>query len=304
MNLKSQREHQLIELYCNIDDFCRKYKEDLDEISIEEDPKKRKRKRVSKMSLSEIMTISIFYKQLKFSNFKAYYKEHVEQYLRPFFPDLVAYSTFTKLMKKCVLPMYCLLEYLKGKCTGLSIVDSTSLIICRSPRRYSHKLFKGIARSGKSSLGWFFGFKLHVIINHFGEIVNFMLTSGNVNDTKPVPELSKGLFGKLFGDRGYISKKLFKTLFQNGVEMVTKIKKNMKNKLMSLKDKLLLKKRMVIESVFNKLKNVYDINHSRHRSKANFLVNLFSGLVAYALDPKKPSMNISSQQALGLKITN
>jgi hypothetical protein len=145
---------------------------------------------------------------------------------------------------------------------------------------------------------WFFGFKLHLVINDKGEIMAFKLTQATTDDREPVQSLTKDLIGKLVGERGYISQKLFDTLFEKGLQLITKIKKNMKNKLMPLFDKLLLRKRAVIESVNDQLKNISQIEHSRHRSINNFMVNLLSGIAAYALQPKKPSLNLCSKQLI------
>ncbi len=141
-------------------------------------------------------------------------------------------------------------------------------------------------------MGWFYGFKLHLIINDKGEILSFCLTSGNVDDKNEavMDSLTKEIFGKLFADRGYISQKLFEKLLERDITLVTRAKKNMKNKLMNLYDRLMLRKRTVIESVNDFLKNTCNIEHSRHRSITNFLVNLVSALAAYSFLPKKPSI--------------
>lgn len=145
-------------------------------------------------------------------------------------------------------------------------------------------------------MGWFYGFKLHLIINDEGEILSFCLTSGNVDDRDEnvMNSLTKEIFGKLFADRGYISQKLFENLLKKDITLITRAKKNMKNKLMDLYDRLMLRKRTVIESVNDFLKNVCDIEHSRHRSITNFLVNLVSALAAYSFLPKKPSIRFHS----------
>ena len=141
-------------------------------------------------------------------------------------------------------------------------------------------------------MGWFFGFKLHIVINDKGELMAFKVTPGTTDDRVPVDELTQTLKGKLFGDRGYISQKLFDQLYQRGLQLITRIKKNMKNKLMPMIDKLLLRKRAIVESVNDQLKNISQIEHSRHRSVSNFMVNLVGGLAAYALQPKKPSLHL------------
>lgn len=181
-----------------------------------------------------------------------------------------------------------------GKCTGISYIDSTPLRSCHIKREKQHKVFKGIAQKGQCSLGWFYGFKLHIIINDRGEILDFIITPGNVDDRKPLKDmdLHKRIFGKLYGDKGYISKDLFEKLFVDGVHLITKIKKNMKNSLMLLQDKIALRKRALIETVNDELKNIYQIEHTRHRSFENFTTNLLSGLIAYSFFDKKPSINL------------
>ena len=172
--------------------------------------------------------------------------------------------------------------------------------VCRNRRIHSHKVFAGCARRGKTSVDWFYGFKLHLVINDRGELLSLRLTPGNVDDRRPVPELAKELFGKLFGDKGYISQPLFETLCADGVQLVTRLKRSMKNRLISMFDKIMLRKRAVIEAVVDQLKNISQIEHSRHRSVANCFVNLLGGLVAYTWREKKPSLDIRLKEQLRL----
>src|SRR6185436_7662190 len=155
-------------------------------------------------------------------------------------------------------------------------VDSLPIAVCHNRRIHSNKVFKHYAQRGKTSVGFFYGFKLHLIVNDIGQIIAFRFTTGNLNDKAPLPRLTKNLFGKLIGDKGYISKKLFESLFNNGLQLITKINKKMLNKLMPLMDKILLRKRAIIESVNDQLKNISQIEHSRHRSIINFFVNLIA----------------------------
>lgn len=202
-------------------------------------------------------------------------------------------------MPSVLIPLCVYLQQRKGQATGLAFIDATSLAVCHNRRIYSHKVFKKIAKRGKTSMGWFYGFKLHLIINERGELLAFRLTPGNVDDRRPVPELTRGLTGKLFGDKGYLSKRLFQTLFEEGLQLITPIRKNMHNRLLPLFDKLLLRKRALIETVNDQLKNISQIEHTRHRSVANFMVNLVAGLIAYTHQPLKPSLNLTNpQQAL------
>jgi hypothetical protein len=181
---------------------------------------------------------------------------------------------------------------LLGSCTGISFVDSTSLAVCHAKRIHSHRVFKGVAKRGKTTKGWFYGLKLHIVVNEFGELLGFMITLGNTSDLSVLPSITEGLFGKLFGDKGYISQQMFEKLFSKGAQLITKLKLKMKNKLMQVIDKIILRKRGMIDSVIQQLKFLSHIEHFRHRNRCNFMVNLLSGLIAYCLRADKPSIRL------------
>lgn len=290
-------EQQLTELFCNIDDFCQIFEYEYNTKAIGSGKKKRNRK--TKLSQSEMITIMIAFHLSDFKTFKHFYLDYVCVHWKKHFPDVLSYNRFVELQPRCAPAM---MMYLKlcgfGKCTGITFVDSSPIRVCKNQRIHSHKVFKDLAQRGKSSMGWFYGFKLHLVINDKGEVLNFAVTKGNVHDANPkvVKELAKDLFGKMYGDRGYISKKLFEALFNEGVHLITKIRRNMKNVLMTLKDKITLRKRSVIESVNDELKNICQIEHSRHRSPANFIMNTMGALCAYNLLPKKPSIKVEYQK--------
>lgn len=174
--------------------------------------------------------------------------------------------------------------------TGIYFVDSTPIEVCNVKRASQNKVFKGLAE--KSTMGWYFGFKLHLIVNNKGELMAFKITSSRTDDRFVVPNLSENLFGKMIGDKGYISQNLTDKLAERGLQLLTKVRKNMKQKVLNTFDKALLRKRAIVESVINQLKNISNIEHSRHRSIFNFMVNMLAGLAAYTLKPKKPSLNI------------
>ncbi|RMC93974.1 IS982 family transposase [Clostridium autoethanogenum] len=247
------------------------------------------------------MTITIYFHLSGYRTFKTYYKEHVSTVLKPYFPKLVSYNRFVELMQEVLIPLLLyMMKFRTGKCTGISFIDSTTLDVCNNMRIYSHKLFKGIAECGKSSTGWFYGFKLHLVVNDKGEILSFYLTPGNVDDRdlNVIKNLTKELFGKLFGDRGYLSQKISDILYPKGIHLIIKLRKNIKNKLMLVEDKILLRKRAVIETINDHLKNICQIEHSRHRSVSNFMVNTVSGLIAYSFLPKKPALKLDKYVAI------
>lgn len=280
----------IVDIFCEVDDFCKGFEEKWMRQLISDG----KIKRVSKntLSMSEIMTIVVWFHRSGYRTFKWYYIHHVQKNLRSEFPQLLSYSRFVELMPRVVVPLCAYLGTRRGKVTGVSFIDSIMITVCKNQRIPSHRVFYGIAERGKSSMGWFYGFKLHLVINDRGEFLAFKLTPANTDDRRPVPKLTEDIFGKLFGDKGYISQKLFEELLQRGVQLITKLRKNMKNKLMRIMDKLLLRKRAVIEAVSDQLKNISQIEHSRHRSIFNFMVNIVAALVAYTHQPKKPSIGL------------
>jgi len=190
----------------------------------------------------------------------------------------------------------------KGRCTGIACIDSTPLAVGENHRIATHKVFAGLARRGKTSMGWFYGFPLHLIVNDEGELLAFRLTPGHVDDRQPVARLATGLEGQLFGDRGYISQALHALLLRQGLALLTKIRKNLKNRLLRLWDKLLLRKRSLIETINDQLKNISQIEHTRHRSVTGFMVNLIAGLVAYSFRPKKPSLGLKRDPLLPMLV--
>ena len=290
--------NSLTELFCSVDDFCQDFVPVWRKQLLSTGEMQRQRER--SLSVSEIMTILIHFHQSHYRDFKAYYTDYVLDRLQREFPSLVSYTRFVEFIPSVLIP---LCVYLRtccfGICTGISFMDATSLAVCKNPRIHSHKVFSGLAKRGKTSTGWFFGFKLHLIFNDRGELLNLMLTPGNVDDRKPVPHMVRKLFGKLFADKGYISKKLFEELLRTfNIQLITGVRSNMKNRLMPLMDKLLLRKRAIVETIIDQLKNISQIEHSRHRSPINFLVNLICGLIAYCHRPKKPSLGLGTLPAL------
>ena len=289
-------EDKVIEIFCLADDFCRLFDKLVKKYSIEpSQPSKRRYHRDSKMSTAEIIVIMIMFHSSNNRCLKHFYIDCICKRYKHFFPKTVSYTRFVELQKTISIPLAIFIKkVLLGKCTGISFVDSTPLRVCRNQRIHMHKVFKGIAERGKCSMGWFFGFKLHLICNEKGELLNFMFTPGDVDDRKPLEygNFVKDIYGRLVGDKGYISKKLFERLFVDGIQLVTKIRNNMKGSMMSVSDKLLLRKRAIIETVNDELKNIAQVEHSRHRCFENFVVNMLGAIAAYCFFPKKPCIQV------------
>ena len=281
---------QLVAIFCDLDDFCKAFEPVYARHLLRRGQRHRTRQTV--LALSEVLTLLIYFHWSHYRTFKHYYTEYVAVYLRPYFPHLVSYQRFVELLPRALAPLCCYLSTRKGRCTGIAFIDSTPLAVCDNHRISTHKVFEGVAARGKTSMGWFYGFKLHLIVNDAGELLAFHVTPGNVDDRQPVEHLATGLGGQLFGDRGYISQALHDLLFAQGLELVTKIRKNMQNRLIRLWDKLLLRKRSLIETINDQWKNISQIEHTRHRSVTGFMVNLVAGLVAYSYRPTKPSLGL------------
>lgn len=279
---------EILPLFCEIDDFCRIF-ETLSARRTLANGKRRQR--ATRLSQSEVMTILVLYHASGYKNLKAFYLEEIIRHHRADFPQLCSYRRFVQLQTRCVMPLFFYLLAKRGRCTGISFIDATSLKVCHNLRIPSHRTFRGTATRDKSSTGWYYGFKLHLAINERGEILGFYLTAANVDERATADWITQTLTGKLVGDKGYLSQTLFEKLMARGLRLITKLRKNMKNRVVSLEDKILLRKRAIIETVNDQLKNISNIEHSRHRSLWNFLGNVAAGLIAYSWKEKKPSLN-------------
>ena len=300
-------ELKLIEIFCNCDDFCKNFEGEIASKLIPQTANSFKPKVPCGLAISEMMAIEIFYHLQGSKCFKYYYNNFVEAHLKEYFPGVPSYNRFVQLKPRLLLYLFCfILACRLGASTGIYYVDSSKLSVCHNLRIRQHRVFGGLSQRGKTSTGWFFGLKLHLVTNQFGEIVSFFITPGNVADNNlPLGvKLCKNLCGKLFGDKGYISKKLTDALALQELFLITKVKKNMKNKLMLLQDKMWLRSRGMIESVIDLLKNICDIEHSRHRSPINAMVNLLGGLSAYSFLDQKPSVKNKNKRFRDYLILN
>jgi hypothetical protein len=285
---------KITEIFYLADEFCKDFEKTISNHTLGNEPRRK-----PKMSQSEVITIMILFHFGSFKNMKHFYEYFVKQHLKSEFPQTVSYNRFVELMQSVILPMTLFLKTCcLGSCTGISFIDSTSVSVCKNKRIPRHKVFDGIAQRGKTTMGYFYGFKLHFIINDKGEILSFVITPGNVDDREPLKDKKfiEKIKGKLYADKGYISQKITEVLFVDGLHLITHIRNNMKNVLMEMKDKILLRKRSVIETINDELKNICSIEHSRHRSFENFITNLVSGLIAYCFFSKKPAIKYETFQ--------
>ena len=278
-------------LFCCLADFAETF-EDWERHRLI--PTGRKRRRAGKLSLGEMLFIMVLFHLSPFKDFKHFWVHGVEQKYRDCFGDLPSYGRFVALMPRLFAPFCVLIHSLSGEETGIYIADSTKLAVCANPRISRNRTFTGLAARGHSTMGWFFGFKLHVVMNHRGELMAVKITPGNIDDRAPLEEMVAGLEGKLLADKGYISKKLFANLWKQGLQLITGIRRNMKNYLMPILDKFLLRKRFVVETLFDKLKSEMGLEHTRHRSPTNAFVHILSCLVAYVLGKTKIRMKDSA----------
>lgn len=283
---------KITEIYYLVDDFCKEFDNNLSTKIIG-----KLNKRPAILNHSEVISIMILFHDKGYKCMKHFYTQYVQVHLKHLFPRTVSYNRFVELMKTVNLHFSIFIKTLcLGECTGISYVDSTPIRVCKNKRISRHKVFKGIAQIGKSTMGYFYGFKLHLVINERGELLNFVITPGNIDDREPLKNkrFIKKITGKLYGDKGYVSAPLAKILFIDGIQLITGIRNNMKNSLMEMSDKILLRKRSIIETINDVIKNTCQVEHSRHRCFDNFISNLLAGIATYCFLPKKPNIRFNN----------
>jgi len=279
------QEHQLIAIFCQIDDFCKEFDESISQ-QLLTGPSKGQRGPECCLSVSEIMTIKILFQMIGYRNFKTFYIGFLKVYWLKYFPTMPSYQRFVELMSRAIFPLTFFIQLNAGTKTGIYYIDGSCLPVCHIKRSKSNKVFEEISEYGKTSIGWFFGLKIHLVINNLGELIAFKITKGNVHDSTEAKSLLSSLKGLAFGDRGYIGKKIFDELMKNGLKLITRKRKNMKEKLtLTEYEKQLLNQRNLIETIFDCLKHKYHIWHTRHRSMLNAMVNLMAALAAYTVEP-------------------
>jgi hypothetical protein len=280
---------RIVEDFCALDDFCQAFQPRWRaRLLTEGAPPGRKRGPAAGLADSEIMTIVVLYHGSNFKNFKTFYQGVVLTLLRSCFPAAPCYARFIALTDHVWVPLTFFLLSRMGARTGVYYIDSTPLPVCHNRRIPRHKVFADLAARGKTSVGWFFGFKLHLVFNLQRQIVGLRLTPGNISDTKPVEELTQGLVGKLFGDKGYIGKDLAERLLRQGLALMTRVRRNMKRLPISFLDKALLNARNIAETIIGHIKEFSSLRLPRHRSVTNAFTHLIAALVAYQLNPLSP----------------
>lgn len=282
----------IVSLFCNVYDFFKDYEKYKASQQLPADRPPETRGRPRTLHDSEVMTILILFHQSGYQTFKVFYEKHVRCHLRSEFPNLVCYNRFVERQQEVLEPLSIFLHTRFGLCDGISFVDSTPVPVCHNRRIPTHKVFAEQASLSKNSVGWFYGFKSHLCINISGELLGVAFTPATTDDRKVVPMFATHLFGKLYADKGYISQTLREDLRTQGVDLIYKVRKNMKQEPLSDLDALLLKKRMLIESVIKEIKTQTQLQHTRHRSFINFQVNMVAALIAYTYLEKKPSLNL------------
>ena len=280
--------HQLTRIFCEIDDFCKEFSSYMKSKLLPRASSGERGPRC-KLSDSEIMVILIWFQSSGFRNFKLFYNGFVCQYWHDAFPSLPSYNRFLEIMPRVMAQLILFSQLRCGKRTGIYYIDSSCLPVCHLKRSKRHKTFKQAAEYGRTSVGWFFGLKLHLVINDHGELIAFKITSGSHSDVKTAEPLLSNLQGLAFGDKGYIGKDLFDRLLKKGLKLLTRVRKNMKKIPMSSFETQLLNQRGIIETVIGHLKHHYQVWHTRHRSMINAMTHLMAALAAYAIEPLKMS---------------
>ncbi len=283
---------KVIEIYCTIDDLIKRLPTSMIQ-------RERKRKRKFIMSASEIITIVVLFHRSHATNLKSFYTEDIRDKYQRDFPNMLAYKRLVERLLELAPLCLAVLELMTQECTGISYVDSTSLKSCHIKREHQHRVMASLAHKGRTSMGWFYGMKLHITINHRGELISFATTPGNVNDREPLKDgtLLKGLHGRIFADSGYISNELAEWLSQADIELIAKPTKQQKKVHISQENKRLLFMRSLVETVIGQLKTKCRLEHTRHRSINGFYANLATALMAYQFSDKKPRINYSSMAA-------
>lgn len=281
--------HQLTRIFCELDDFCKEFERYRKGNLLPSPSPTSQRGPACSLNDSEIMTVLILFQSSRWRDFKNYYNHFLTTYYKTAFPTLPSYNRFIAILSRVIFLLVLFAQINLGKRTGIYYIDSTCLPVCHLKRSKRHKTFEEIAEYGKTSMGWFFGLKLHIVINDRGELIAFKITHANQHDAKASESLLESLKGLAFGDKGYIGKELFSKLLRKGLKLITRVRKNMKLPTFSALEKQLLDQRNMVETVINHLKHHYHVWHTRHRSVANAMTHLMAAIASYVIEPLKMS---------------
>ncbi|ABN63608.1 transposase IS982 family protein [Shewanella baltica OS117] len=283
--------HKLVKVFCDIDDFLRCFHSRMGKNAVNRWYTQASTRWQYDDERSDAHII--LFQMSHHRDFKNCYIGYLAHFYKSAFPNLLSYTRFLEVMPTALVPLCSYFANLKSDPTGIEFVDSTSIKVCHNLRINHHKT---LACRGKGTMGWFYSFKLHLIVNHQGGIVAAKVTPANIHDTKPVNEMVHSDMNKLYADKGYISKALSSELLEKGVKLVTNVRKNMKKKVMSLWGRAMLSRRFIIETINDQLKHISQIEHSRHRSVHGFMLNMIAGLIAYQLKDNKPQLNLTNAE--------
>ena len=278
---------RLVEIFCEVDDFCKAFQDAFESHLLSN--AQGSRGPDPGLADAEIITLLLVLHSSGFKYLKSFYTSPMGEVLRRYFPGMPCYERFIASQQRAFLPLLAFLFSKLGKETGIDYIDSTALPVCHNRRIGQHKTFTELAARGKTSMGWFFGFKLHLVFNDLNEIVALKLTPGNVSDTAPVSALTKDLVGKLLGDKGYIGKKLADELLHRGLTLFTRVRKNRKSLPISMIDKMLLNGRNMAETIIGSIQGFSSLHLPKHRLPSNAFLHIMAAVVAYQLDPIKPN---------------
>jgi hypothetical protein len=288
-------ETMLITLYCIIDDFINTLvKTDDGHKMLSEWKAKRGPQR--RLSLSEVLTLNILRFSFHVNDLKAFVRLSNSAY-KSYFPQLTNYENFLKATNRSFPFFVLLLKYLLElnrlvSKDGVYFFDSTALSVCYNWNIATHKVTKDFAARGKTSKGWFFGFKLHGACDSKGNLVSLRFSPGNEHDSRHAEYLTEGLGGLFVGDAGYLLKQeVFQRLFEKHKRILAASRKNMK-RLMTQEQGIMLSKRSAIETVWGVLQERYGLVYHLARNMTGLFRHYCCSLVSFLMQPFLSSYSI------------
>ena len=253
-----------------------------------------------RLSITDIMALNIYRFFMEISNLKAFHR-FVQKFHKKEYPNLPNYENFMKATNKSLPFMVFFVNAILAKNRALCknkeahFIDSTPVEVCKNNKISRHRVTKGYSSRGKSTKGWFFGFKLHGICTDDMTVENLIFTTGSVHDSKMAKDVTKEIIGKAFADAGYqLKPEILSELADNGLFMHNATRKNM-NRLISKEQFDFIEKRNVIETVWSVLKGSFDLVYTRARSMKGMFRHFFYSIAAFLLSKMHfgPKLTIS-----------